>query len=342
MPILMNIERSPAPLSRRDLLAFTRLRPDSAAAHWIRVHRAAMACRFEITLSGDDERLVPAARAALDEADRIEAALTVFRDTSELVRINRTAAETAVPATAEVFDLLQLCRRLHAETEGAFDITSTPLSRCWGFLKREGRLPAAEEIEAARARVGMDGVELDAERRTVRFRRAGLELNLGSIGKGYALGKLGELLRARGADHALVSAGGSSVLALGGRGAGWCIDLKPRRLEGERLCRLYLRDGAMGTSGAGEQYVDVAGRRYGHVLDPRTGWPAGRTLSVTVVTAQAALADALSTAFFVGGPELAQRYCASHPDTLAIVTPDDGGRRPQVYGRYAGAKLEGI
>jgi thiamine biosynthesis lipoprotein len=340
----MNVERSPAPLSRRDLLAFTRLRPDSGSAHWIRVHRAAMACRFEITLSGDDEPLVSAARAPLDEADRIEAALTVFRDTSELTRVNRTAGGAPAAVDADLFGLLHLCRRIHADTEGAFDITSTPLSRCWGFLKREGRVPAAAEIEAARARVGMDAVELhqDAEQRTVRFRRPGLELNLGSIGKGYALGKLGDLLRARGAAHALLSAGGSSVLALGGRGAGWCIDVKPRRLEGARLCRLYLRDGAMGTSGAGEQYVDVEGRRYGHVLDPRTGWPAAETLSVTVVTAEPALADALSTAFFVGGAELARRYCAAHPDTLAIVTPDDGGRRPQVFGRYAGAKLEGL
>jgi thiamine biosynthesis lipoprotein len=132
------------------------------------------------------------------------------------------------------------------------------------------------------------------------------------------------------------------VLALGGRGAGWCIDVRPRRLEGQRLCRLYLRDGAMGTSGAGEQYVDVEGTRYGHVLDPRTGWPAGQTLSATVVTAQPALADALSTAFFVGGTELARRYCEAHPETLAVVTPDDAARRPQVFGHYPGAKLEGM
>jgi len=338
----MNVERSPSPLSRRDLLAFSFFRSDAGAPHWVRLHRAAMACRFEITLSGEDEAQVPAARAALDEADRIEAALTVFRETSELVRVNRTAGRVAAAVDEDLFGLLQLCRRLHAETEGAFDITSTPLSRCWGFLKREGRLPAAEEIESARARVGMDGVELDPRARTVRFTRAGMELNLGSVGKGYALGKLGQGLRARGVAHALLSAGGSSVLALGGRGAGWCIDVRPRRLQGERLCRLYLRDGAMGTSGAGEQYVDVEGKRYGHVLDPRTGWPAGQTLSVTVVAAEPAVADALSTAFFVGGAELARRYCQAHPDTLAMVTPDDGTRRPLVFGHFAGAKLEGM
>ena len=338
----MNVERSPAPLSRRDLLAFSFFRSDAGSSHWVRLHRAAMACRFEITLSGEDEGQVPAARAALDEAGRIEAALTVFRDTSELVRVNRTAGQAAAVVDEDLFGLLQLCQRLHGETEGAFDITSTPLSRCWGFLKREGRLPAVEEIEAARARVGMPGVALDADARSVRFARPGMELNLGSIGKGYALGRMGQGLRAQGVAHALLSAGGSSVLALGGRGAGWCIDVRPRRLEGQRLCRLYLRDGAMGTSGAGEQYVDVEGKRYGHVLDPRSGWPAGQTLSATVVTAQPALADALSTAFFVGGAELARRYCEAHPETLAVVTPDDAARRPQVFGHFPGAKLEGM
>jgi FAD:protein FMN transferase len=338
----MNVERTPAPLSRRDLLAFTRLRSPGSSAHWLKLHRSAMACRFEITLSGEDHAWLPVARAALDEADRIEAALTVFRDTSDLVRVNRTAGHAAAAVDDALFGLLQLCRRMHAETGGAFDITSTPLSRCWGFLKREGRLPPPEEIEAARARVGMDAVELDPALRTVRFRRAGLELNLGAVGKGHALDTLGELMRDGGAEHALLSAGGSSVLAVGGRGAGWGIDVRPRLLEGARLCRLRLRDGAMGTSGAGEQYVDVAGRRYGHVLDPRTGWPAGEVLSVTVVAARAAVADALSTAFFVGGADLARRYCQDHPETLAIVTADDGARRPQVYGGYPGAELEGM
>jgi FAD:protein FMN transferase len=333
----------PAPLSRRDLLAFSRFRAaGSVSTHWIRLHRPLMACRFEITLASEDGAHVATAREALDQADRIEAALTVFRDTSELARVNRAAAEGAVAVGEDLFALLLLCRRIHEETEGAFDPTSTPLSRCWGFLKREGRLPAPAEIEAARARVGMEGVELGAPGRTVRFRRPGLELNLGSIGKGYALGRLAGFMRSRGAAHALISAGGSSVLALGGRGDGWCIDVRPRRLEGERLVRLHLREGAMGTSGAGEQYVDVDGKRYGHVLDPRTGWPAGAVLSVTVVAGEAAVADALSTAFFVGGAGLARRYCESHPDTLAIVTPDDDARRPQVFGRYPGARLEGM
>lgn len=329
--------RDPLPLTRREL--FTRRRATAEEGHWIRVHRAAMACRFEILLDGEDAGQVTAAREALDEADRLEAALTVFRDTSELSRVNCAAGRGPMVVGEELFAILSRCRDLCTRTEGAFDITSTPLSRCWGFLKREGRLPSNEAIQEARARVGMGGVSLDEDRRTVSFRRPGMELNLGGIGKGYALDRMASLMRARGVGHALLSAGGSSAVALGGRGEGWTIDIRSRQVDDDRLARLRLRDGALATSGAGEQFFEAGGRRYGHVIDPRTGWPASGVLSVSVVTAEAAVSDALSTAFLVGGLDLARRYCAAHPETLAFVTPE-GTRRPVVLGAFAGARVE--
>jgi FAD:protein FMN transferase len=354
----------PARLGRRDLLTLdvhpgavdrvgedlgeasgaVGLTPGAGADHWIRVYRAAMACRFEITLFGEDARHVPAARDALREADRLEAALTVFRDTSTLVRLNRTAADGPVRTDAELFALLEHCRDLHARTSGAFYVTSTPLSRCWGFMKREGRLPAVADIEAARARVGMDAVKLDPVNHTVRFTRPGMELNLGSIGKGYAVHRIADALLARGVRHALVSAGASSVVALGGRrgpNPGWPIDLCSRQRGGARLIRLHLRDGALGTSGAGEQFVEVDGRRYGHVLDPRTGWPASGVLSATVVCHDGATADALATAFLVAGPDLARAYCDAHAHTLAFITRE-GTPRPEIFGAYAGVVVEDL
>jgi FAD:protein FMN transferase len=341
---------TPNPIRRRDLLLGRPRRaageiPSEAASqtpstdYWIRVHRQAMACRFEITLSGEDAGHVAAAREALGEVDRLEDALTVFRETSDLVRVNREASLGATAVDGDLFALLLACARLHQETEGAFDVTTTPLSRTWGFLTRQGRLPSPEEIASARARVGMDAVELIAERRTVRFLRPGLELNLGSIGKGHALARVGDRLRGRGVIHALASAAGSSVLALGGREGGWVIDVRSPQIRGRRLARLTLRDCSLGTSGAGEQFVEVAGRRYGHVLDPRTGWPAAGLVSVSVVADDAARADALSTAFLVGGLSLAEHYCASHPRTLALVT-EDGSERPRVLGGHPGATLE--
>lgn len=320
--------------------------PEDDGGHWIRVYRAAMACRFEVTLAGEDARHVPAARDALSEADRLEAALSVFRETSDLTRINRHAALEPVGIDPELFALLARCRELHAETGGAFDITSTPLSRCWGFLMRQGRLPSAADLAAARACVGMDAVTLTGSRdhaspeRTVAFTRPSIELNLGSIGKGYAVQCMADYLAARGVRHALVSAGASSIVALGGRNWGWSIDLCARHgARATRLARLYLRNGALGTSGAGEQSVEIDGRRYGHVLDPRTGWPASGVRSASVVTRHGATADALATAFLVGGADLARAYCAAHPDTLALITVE-GASRPELFGAFPGVVVE--
>jgi thiamine biosynthesis lipoprotein len=106
-----------------------------------------------------------------------------------------------------------------------------------------------------------------------------------------------------------------------------------------RLARVYLRNGALGTSGAGEQFVHIEGRRYGHVLDPRTGWPASGVRSASVVTHDGATADALATAFLVGGPELARTYCARHSDTLALVTVE-GASRPELFGAFPGVVVE--
>jgi len=329
------------PLTRRRFLARPRVETPRIEAYWVRVHRRAMACRFEITFDGANAHFVPAAEAALNEIDAIESHLTVFRDTSALVDLNRRAANEPVSVDSTLFDLLKRCHQLSIDTDGAFDITSTPLSRCWGFLRREGRVPSFHEVDAARRVVGIHHVHLDAERSSVRFDSIGVELNLGAVGKGYALDRVSTALRADGVDHALLSAGQSSLLAIGGRQRGWAIDITSPRRE-KPLARVWLRDRALGTSGAGEQFVLVDGQRYGHVLDPRTGSPADGVLSASVVCASAADADALSTAFLVGGPELARNYCDRHPSVLALITPDDGSGRTFVIGHDAATEAEDL
>jgi len=297
-----------------------------------------MACRFEVALPEEGARHVDAALAALDEADRLEAALTVFRDTSELSRINREAAAAPARASEDLFALMTRCQTLHAETDGAFDITSTPLSRRWGFLKSDGCRPGVCCVDVPTTVVGMNRVRLDSAARTVSFAADGMELNLGAIGKGYAVDRMGGVLRRRGVTRALVSAGGSSVLALGGDGGGWTVDVtSPQR--GGRIARLRLRDAALGTSGAGEQYVVADGVRHGHVFDPRTGRPSCGVLSASVVARDAETADALSTAFLVGGVDLARGYCERHPHTLALITLEDGAAT-HVFGSCHGARLE--
>ena len=287
-----------------------------------------MACRFEATLPISDQAGVNLTRDALAEVDGLEHQLTIFKEDSEVSFINRTAAARPVCVEQSLFYLLILCQKLSGETEGAFDITSGPLSDCWGFLRRQGRVPAPQEIEAARALVGADRFILDRASRTIRFRREGVRINLGSIGKGYALDRISANVERR-VRACLLTAGSSSIRAIGSGNrsdGGWIIGVRHPRDKNRRLAVLRMRDCAMATSGGEEQYFEHSGKRYGHIIDSRSGMPAECVSSVTVVTRSAAVADALATAFFVGGPEMAESYCSTHPGVLAIMLENEAER----------------
>src|SRR5215813_3473353 len=288
-------------LKRRAFLTLSPARPAPPSGYWQHVSRAAMACRFEVTLPLEDQAGVSAARQALDEVGRLEDQLTIFRESSEVSFINREAAAGPVCVERSLFSLLLLCRELCRETGGAFDITSGRLSRCWGFLRRQGRIPWPDEIEEARAVVGGDKLLFDCESRAIRFARPGVEINLGSIGKGYALDRVAETMRER-IRAALLSAGSSSVRAIGGGNDGWTVGARHPVDKERRLAVARLRDAALSTSGAEEQFFEYGGKRYGHIIDPRTGWPADRVASATVIassptvgaTVGAAVTDALA------------------------------------------------
>ena len=265
-----------------------------------------MACRFEVTLDSGDARHLDAARAALDEVDAIEASLTVFREASEVSCLNRQAAMAPVPVGPGLFTLLSLCRELHAATAGAFDPASTALSRCWGFLDRSPRRPADEEIAAARARSGMDKVVLDDLGRAVRFAVPGVEIGFGAVGKGWALDRVAASLRVRGVSRALLTAGGSSHRGWGGES--WELALRP---GGEDLGLLRLRDAALGTSARGRAALRGGRPALRPRARPAQRRPAEGVRSASVVASEAAVADALSTAFLVGGPALAGPFCTA-------------------------------
>jgi len=328
---------APTLSTRRDFLSLRS--PRATSDHWIRVFRRAMACRFEVTLLAEDAAFVRAASQALDLADELEESLSHFREESELTRMNRGAAEVPVRATPQMLALLRLCLDVHSATDGAFDVTTTPLSRVWGFLDRAGHLPAREDLEAARACVGCNQIQLDELRGLVRFAVPGVEVSFGGVGKGWALDRMAEALGDRGVPRALLSAGGSSFRAAGGERGEFVVDVCPD--HGGPIARVRLEDAALGASTAAEQWFEADGRRHGHVLDPRTGHPAAGVRAAVVITPHAAVADALATAFFVGGPTLADRYCATHANTLALVTPEDGGPT-RVFGGCAGAALEQV
>ena len=328
-------------LERREFLKLSSNRQATSDGYWLHVHRPAMACRFEVTLPLRDQAGVSVARRALDEVDRLEQQLTVFRESSEVSLINRNAAAAAIYVEPLLFELLLVCQELHLKTEGAFDITSGPFSHVWGFLKRQGRIPHISEIEQARSLVGSEKLLLDRQSRTIRFDRPGIEINLGSIGKGYALDRLRSLLDNR-VQTALLSAGSSSILAIGSgdRGHnGWTVGIRHPRHKQRRLAILQLRDVCLSTSGSEEQFFVHDGQQYSHIIDPRSGWPAQRVTSVTVIAPQAAIADALATAFFVGGSELAERYCAAHAEVLVILL-ESGAEQPILIGNNEKCEVE--
>lgn len=284
---------------------------------------------------------IAVAKQALDQADRLEQQLSIFKSTSEVSFINRQAAREAVRVSPSLFQLLLLCQSLSRKTLGAFDITSRPLSECWGFLRRQGRIPDQGEIEKARAVVGIDKLFLDGQSSTIRFMHPGVQINLGSIGKGYALDCLKSKIRGP-VKTALLSAGSSSLLAIGsgGRGEnGWAVGIRHPRSKDTRLAVLRLRDAAMATSGDEEQFFEYGGKRYGHIIDPRSGRPAEKVTSVTVVTQSGAVADALATAFYVGGRELAESYCATHTGVLVILLPA-GADGPVILGNHHQCEVE--
>lgn len=319
--------------TRRSFLNFISRSESRADNCWLHVSRSAMACRFEVTVAASEETGVAVATEALDEVDRLEAQLTVFRDSSEVSHVNAHAADQPVKISRTLFQLLTECKRLSASTGGAFDVTSGPLTRCWGFLRRVGRVPTGEEIQAARALVGSKHLLLDQNELTVQFAKPGLEINLGSIGKGYALDLAGDIL-SRKLRGALLNAGASSMRAIGSgeRGEGWTVGLRHPRSKFRRLGVLRLRDCALSTSGNEEQFFDHEGRRFSHIIDPRSGWPSEHVTSVSVVASSGALSDALATAFFVGGRELAEEYCGTHEDVFVVML-ESGAQKPVTFGK---------
>ncbi len=253
----------------------------SPQPYLVQMKRWAMACDFELYLNaGQYAEATEVGLQALDLVEALEAQLTVYRDSSEMVQINRSAAAGPVTVEPRLFALLAMAQVLNRETGGAYDITSGPLSKVWGFFRRAGGIPAEHDLQAALANVGGSRVELDPLSLTVRFSQPGVELNLGSIGKGYALDRCEELMTSAGIHDFLWHGGRSSVLARGSSGAdrpdggGWIVGVGDPLGGDRRLAEIRLSNRALATSGSSVQFFRYQGKRYGHILDP-AHWLAG-------------------------------------------------------------------
>ena len=326
----------------------------------------AMATRFELVLHGDD---APSLRAAGEEAfaeiEQLEARLSLYRASSEISRINNSAAQGPVRVTPGLFALLEHAQRLSQESGGAFDITVAPLVRCWGFMGGSGAVPPPEAVAAARACVGMSLVRLDPANLEVALDREGVMLDLGAIGKGYAIERAVGLLREGGVASALLHGGTSTVYALGHppEAEAWniAIEIPPQDPElpyarlawqpgGEiaassqaarapdgaaapLMVTVPLRDEALSVSAVWGKFFRAEGKKFGHVLDPRTGYPVVRAVLALVVLPSAAETDALSTALLVEGAEGQDRISRLRPGMKTLVAVEaEGGFRAEGRG----------
>ncbi len=302
----------------------------------VRLSRRAMATTFEIAFPvGSVSDPLAAADDALNLIDELEDQLTVYRNHSEVSRANAAAATAFVPLESRLFQLLANCAIWTRETEGAFDIATGAMTKAWGFFQRSPSVPPDDARNEAMRRTGFRHVILDATRTAMKFRVAGLELNLGAVGKGYALDRAAELLRDKWhVRSALLHAGGSSVRAIGtppGERRGWPIRLRHPHADELSVGVVWLSNAGLGTSAATFQSFEYKGEQLGHVLDPRTGWPACGTASATVIAPTAAEADAMSTAAFVLGAAGADRLTRLRPTLSAVILPEDAHARTHVF-----------
>jgi thiamine biosynthesis lipoprotein len=265
-----------------------------------RVRRAQPLLGTYVVISARGENANTAVSAAFEEIRRIDALMSLHRVDSELVKLNARVTETV---SEDLFKVLVKAREISELTDGSFDVTIRPLADLWGFIWKEYRLPTTDELASTLPKVDYRLVQLDPARRTVRFARDGVSIDLGGIAKGYAVDCAIEKLRSMGITNAMVRAGGD--LRVMGE---WTVQIEDPQKEGKRTT-IQLKDAAISTSGDYENYFVIDGKRYSHILDPRTGLPVQDVAACTVIAPTCMESDALATGLFVYGPErTAQRF----------------------------------
>jgi thiamine biosynthesis lipoprotein len=295
----------------------------------IEASRMSMASLYSIVayVERPDEARITLERA-LDEVDRIDRLMSHYREDSPLSRVNRDAAHGPVSVDRELFDFISLALKYGAESDGAFDVTVGPLMRAWGFFRGEGRFPTDAELARARGATGLGHVTLNTRDRTIRFDRDGVEIDLGGIAKGYAVDRAVETLRREGVRAALVSAGGSTVYALGTPPdkPHWTIAIQDPLDSLKVAFDVPLENRALSISGVSEKFFELGGVRYSHIMDPRTGRPVEGVLSVIVQAPTGTAGDAIDNVLFVQGVERGRAFLRRHAGVQAtFLLPDARG-----------------
>ncbi len=282
-----------------------------------------MATRFELVLPGKvTPGLQAAAEEALDEIERIEGQLSYYRPTSEICALNREAGVRPVRVNLEVFRLLQLAVQLSAQTLGAFDITVAPLLRIWGFSGGASRIPSADQLSEAKSQVGCHHLLFNEENQTVRFTHPSVQIDLGSIGKGYAIDCAAGILHDHEIHSALLHGGTSTVIAMG-HGIDdqiWKVALPaPTGCSPREIKTVELHESALSFSACWGKSFTQEGKTFGHVIDPHTGEPTEAAQFAAVMHSSATITDALSTALLVRGSSFLPHLQSHYPNLRAWV-----------------------
>lgn len=272
----------------------------------------------------DRESSVQAAKAAFAEVAVLDSLLSSYRSDSELMWVNRRAGEGPVKVGYHMFSILDWGQAFARRSNGALDVTAGPLIQLWRTARRTQQLPDSTTLQEARRRVGWQHMALNEEAQTVAFRRAGMELNLGGLAKGYILDQVREVLLEHGLCRVLVEAGGDLATGAPPPGEpGWTVNI-PHRVAGDSSRVVAVAHAAVATSGDGVQYVEIDGTRYSHVINPRTGRGLTQQPTTTVVVPTGITADALATTVGILGLEEGKKFAQSyHPGATVYASTSD-------------------
>ena len=298
-----------------------------------------------VLFAASEETAREVAARAFARIAALDAVMSDYRDDSELMGLCRLAGTGPVRVSGDLFRVLDASQRLAQDSGGAFDVTAAPLIHLWRRARRIGQLPDRTELAAAKALTGFRMMTLDARQRTVALREPRMQLDLGGIGKGFAADDAAALLKDLGYPNTLVALGGDVVASGAPPGSpGWTVEVETLSDAESGKPRVLLRDAAVSTSGDAEQWVEIAGVRYSHIIDPRTGGALTGRRSVTVIAPAGTLSDGLATAVSVLGPARGLALVAKTPGASASVSFADGGRVRTVTSpgwRYFGAAGSG-
>jgi len=272
----------------------------------------AMGTTYSVVVYGTDRHKMQAAvELAFEEVRRLDQTLSNYRPDSELSQVNRHAADGPFKVSRELFDLLSACLGYSEASEGAFDISVGPLMKVWGFYKGSGHFPHRAEIRGAMSHVGYKNLLLDARQQTIQYRRSGVEIDPGGIGKGYAVDRMLPILKDGGIRSGLITAGSSSIYAIGAppnEPRGWRLAIRHPRDPSQSVEEVFLKDMSMSTSGNYEKFFRANGKIYSHIMDPRTGYPAPGMLSVSVISPKTLDSEAWAKPYFINGRNWASNH----------------------------------